>query len=171
MWNVWPSGLDQVPGPMAELSCCYSLNVGGDVVDLGAVLVSHHHSLCGSGVSSEHHAVLHKTHMRAAASLFLPRSKDHHHHHHHHYWAPSIWHLTWKPIVRWKHCNHPHVVLNETDYTNPHIWWTLTLKTSPQMVVPVFRAAGKLYPTLVASASKFAFLKIRISTRKLGWLC
>lgn len=52
-----------------ELSCCYSLNVGGDVVDLGAVLVSHHHSLSGSGVSSEHHAVLHKTHTRASASL------------------------------------------------------------------------------------------------------
>lgn len=38
------------------------------------------------------------------------------------------------------------------------------------MVVPVFRAAGNLYPTLVASASKFEFLKIRILTRQLGKL-
>lgn len=42
------------------LSCCYSLNVGGDVVDLGTVLVSHHHSFSGSGISSKDHAILHK---------------------------------------------------------------------------------------------------------------
>lgn len=38
-------------------------------MDLGAVLVSHHHSLRGSGVSAEHHAVLHKRHTHTHQSI------------------------------------------------------------------------------------------------------
>lgn len=40
-----------------ELSC-HLLNVGGDIVDLGAVLISHHHAFSGSGVSAEDNSIL-----------------------------------------------------------------------------------------------------------------
>lgn len=39
-------------------SSCHLLNVGWDVVDLGAVLVCHHHALSGSGVSPQDDAIL-----------------------------------------------------------------------------------------------------------------
>lgn len=63
----------------SEPSFYYSQNVGRHVVDLRAVLVSHHHSLSGSGVGSEHHAILHKTHTHGSFCVTgLPR-KNHHH--------------------------------------------------------------------------------------------
>lgn len=42
-----------------QQSHCHLLNVGRDVVDLGAVLVCHYHALSGSGVSSKHDSILH----------------------------------------------------------------------------------------------------------------
>lgn len=52
-------------------------------MDLGAVLVSHHHALGGSGVSSKDHAVLHKetqkTHVFTQEAL-LRTSDDTHTH-------------------------------------------------------------------------------------------
>lgn len=41
-----------------NVSFCHLLNVGGDVVDLGAVLVSYNHALSSSGVSSKDNAIL-----------------------------------------------------------------------------------------------------------------
>ena len=34
------------------------LDVGGNVVDLGTVLICHNHALCGSGVRSKNHPIL-----------------------------------------------------------------------------------------------------------------
>ena len=61
------NGLDSwkkrhTPSPFFFVECLtHLLNVGGDVVDLGAVLVCYHHAFSGSGVSSQDHTILHKT--------------------------------------------------------------------------------------------------------------
>lgn len=136
-------------------------------MDLGAVFICHNHALCGSCVSTQNNSILQireKIQVKKYLTQIVPQKS---------FKALQvfIWPvLTTNIDVTMKFISWDLDVMSVCLQLHLSDMWLfeeirsrntikLTLNTTPQIVVPVFRAAGTLHPSFVISASKRAFLE------------